>query len=259
MDSPPSRQLLLTIALTALVALAGCSGLPGMGGESGGGYGVAAENLDGETIDNESSARVTDDGSYTLERITTLNTSGDSVSYEATQETTVRVDFDAGRGIRERDSQIDLDSSQPPTSITYTDGTGTYRKEGTGENATYVTVEEESFVQPVNTSAFDQNFASLIDGIAWERGGSTTVDGVAVTRYDVGNVTNATAVLGQVNDIESVDGSLYVDSSGLVRKLSLQAEFTRNDGTIVANVTQTVTSVGSTTVKEPDWLSQAQS
>ena len=259
------RSVALVLGLAALVAMAGCSSLSGLGGggdggAAGNGYGVAAGDLDGETVDNASATVVESAGSYTLTTDVTSNSTRNDRAVQTAGTTTTRVDLDDERGIREQESTTTVGSqSRNTTVVVYTNETDTYGKQGTGEDATYGTASSGLPIRPVTVSGFDQNFASIVDGIEWSDGTEATVDGVAVTRYEASGVANASALLGPGASAEDVSGSIAIDGDGLVREFSLTLSFSSNDVTTTTDVTVRITDVGSTTVEEPDWLAQAQS
>jgi hypothetical protein len=265
MEKNAVRRVGLTVAVALLVGLAGCSGL-GLGGNGAGdGYGVSGDELDGTTLAESTAAGVESAGSYTTEQSSTVVGSQQGTEFTTEATTTTRVDFGAGQGFREsQQSQTSGDRSQEIATAVYTDGDTSYRQRTAGGNVTYDTQEGEpgglGGVRPVNVTAFDQRYAPIVDGIAWEEDGTEQTDGATVTAYAATGVENESQLgIGGDTTVEGVNGSLLVDSEGIIRGISLDYNIEAGESTTSLDAEITLTGVGSTDVEEPEWLSEAQS
>jgi hypothetical protein len=264
------KRLLLTAAVALLVATAGCSGLTGGDGTAdgtddgtnGSGYDVSGSDLDGQTLTETTSDAIESEGSFTLETDSTLSATQNGQQQTSITETSLRINLDDDRGIRNRSQTIDGGSgSQAQSAVVYTDGNTSYRKQTTQGETTYDQQEGEpqSFggIQPVNTDRFTQNYTGIVDGFSWEQTGSGEVGGVAVTEYSLtGSPDKETLGLGENTTIEGSSGTLSVDSEGVVRQINIAYTVTTEQGSSSIDATTTLTAVGSTTVEEPGWLSE---
>ncbi|MEF8785162.1 MAG: hypothetical protein V5A45_04455 [Haloarculaceae archaeon] len=267
MEQTRLRRLLLTATVALLVATAGCSGLTGDDGNSdgvsGSGYDVAGSDLDGQTLTDATSDTVESAGSFTVETTSTFTTSQGGQEQTSTSDSTLRVNLDDDRGIRNQTRTIDSgDGTREQSTVVYTDGSTSYRKQTAQGETSYDQQdgEPQSFggIQPVNTTAFAQNYTGIVDGFAWEQSGSSEVDGVAVTEYSLtGEPDRDTLGLGENATIEDASGTLYVDSDGAVRQADIAYTVTTQQGTTSIDATTHLSNVGSTTVEEPSWLSEA--
>lgn len=276
MNSTTLRRVVLTALLALLVATAGCNGLGGDGGTAsptaGGGddgtpattgsdYDVAGEELDGENLTDSTTTAVMDGGSYTTESTLTATTTQQGQEQTTTSNRTLRVDMDAGTGLREQSrTQAAAGDSQTQSVVVYTAGNTSYRKFGSGTQAQYDRQEgpPQQFgdIRPVNVTSFNENYTQIVDGFTWERNGTTTDQGTTVTTYSLTGVADK-EILGLGNaTIEETSGALRVDGDGVLREVSVAYTATGNATTSV-DLTTTVSDVGSTTVSEPDWTSQA--
>lgn len=280
----PLRNLVLVVVVATLAVTAGCNSV---------GSGQATETpaanatptatdtatptdgpetpesaLNGSELHDETASAVEDAGSYTstVDAVVVVNaTSGES---EITTNTTTQVDFDAGVGLRER-AQTTASSTLDQTIRTdvYTDGNTSYRRQNSSRGVTYDnqtgTPEGLGSFRPVNVTSYDQStyaLANLTDAFVWEENGTETVDGTTTTRYTITGVANAAPIVGQSEaNITASSGSVYVDSDGAVRRVTLAytLENEQAQATSTTELTFTLTDFGSTTVEEPDWLDQA--
>lgn len=269
MEQTRLRRLLLTATVALLVATAGCSSLTGGNGNgngdgaSGAGYDVAGADLDGQTLTTATSDSVESAGSFTVETTSTFTANQSGQEQTSTSDSTLRVNLDDDRGIRNQTQTIDTgDGTQEQSTVVYTDGTTSYRQQTAQGETSYDQQDgnPQSFggIQPVNTTAFAQNYTGIVDGFSWEQSGSSEVDGVAVTEYSLtGEPDKETLNLGENATIENASGTLYVDSDGAVRQADIAYTVTTAQGTTSIDATTTLTNVGSTTVEEPGWLSEA--
>ena len=264
------KRLLLTATVAVLVATAGCSGLTGGDGTTdgttdatnGSGYGVPGSELDGQTLTETTSDAIENAGSFTLETNSTLSATQSGQQRTSSSETSLRVNLDDDRGIRNRAQTIDGGSgSQAQSAVVYTDGNSSYRKQTAQGETTYDQQdgEPQSFggIRPVNTDSFTQNYTGIIDGFSWEQTGSGEVGGVAVTEYSLtGSPDKETLGLGENTTIEESSGTLSVDSEGVVRKANIAYTVTTEQGSTSIDATTRLSNVGSTSIDEPGWLSE---
>jgi hypothetical protein len=290
MDSTAVRRVVLTVAVALLVATAGCSGLGGgdgadgadgtngtdgasgtdggAGGTDGGdggdggdasGYGVAGGELDGTTLDNSTTAAVESAGSYTLTTAFSTNGTIQNQTYSTVASVTTSVDLEAAQGLSRTESTTTQGSrTSENTLVIYATSEGSYNRVGTGDNATYRTPDDR-FVRNINVTSFSEDYSNLIDAIAWEQVGTETFQGTGVTRYNVTSVANATALVGGSGSVNEASGSMLVDEEGVVRQISLSLRYEQQGSTTVQDVTVTLGDIGSTSVSEPGWVSEAQS
>ncbi len=266
MEKTRLRRLLLTAIVALLVATAGCSSLTGGNdgngdGASGAGYDVSGADLDGQTLTDATSETVESAGSFTVETTSTLTSSQNGQEQASTSDSTLRVNLDDDRGIRNQTRTIDSgDGVQEQSTVVYTDGTTSYRQQTAQGETSYDQQdgEPQSFggIQPVNTTAFAQNYTGIVDGFSWEQSGSSEVGDVAVTEYSLtGEPDKETLNLGENATIEDSSGTLSVDSDGVVRQADIAYTVTTEQGTTSIDATTTLSNVGSTTIEEPGWLS----
>jgi hypothetical protein len=259
MERTRLKRLLLPAMVALLVATAGCSALPG-GDSEAAGYDVAGSELDGQTITDTTTEAVEDAGSFTIETSSTVTTSQGGA--EQTGLSTIQVDLDDDRGIRNQTQSYSTENqTQEQISVVYTDGSTSYRKQTVQGETTYDQQEgpQQSFtgIRPVNTTAFTQNYTSIVDGFSWEQDGSGEVDGVAVTEYSLtGEPDKDVLNLPENATVEDASGALYIDSDGVLRQADIAYTVTTERGTTSIDATTTLTDVGSTSVEEPGWLSE---
>jgi hypothetical protein len=264
------KRLLLTATVALLVATAGCSGLTGddgtadgTDGASGAGYGVAGADLDGATLTTATGDAVESGGSFTLETASTLTQSRNNQTRTVTSDTSLRVELDDDRGIRNRTQTVESGTnSQKRTTVVYTSGNTSYLKQTAQGETTYDrqngTAQAFSAIQPVNTARFAQNYTAIVDGFSWEQSGSNELGGVAVTEYLVsGEPDKETLGLGGNTTIEDASGTLSVDSDGVVRQADIEYTVITAQGSASIDATTTLSDVGATGVAEPGWLSEA--
>ena len=261
------KRLLLTATVALLVATAGCSGLTGDDGTtddgSGAGYGAAGADLDGAALTAATGDAVEGGGSFTLETASTLTQSQNNQTRTVTSETSLRVELDDDRGIRNQTQTVEsATDSQERTTVVYTSGNTSYRKQTAQGGTTYDrqngTTQTFGAIQPVNTARFAQNYTGIVDGFSWEQSGSGEVGGVAVTEYSVtGEPDKETLGLGGNTTIEDASGTLSVDSDGVIRQADIDYTVVTAQGSASIDATTTLTQVGSTSVAEPGWLSEA--
>lgn len=104
---------------------------------------------------------------------------------------------------------------------------------------------------------------SLADVVQFTEVGRETVDGVSVVRYEANSLDAFDqSELGLDPGIEAVDASavLLVGTDGIVRSMEINVDaVTDQETTISVTTTSTWSDIGSTTVTEPDWVTEARS
>lgn len=246
----------LPIAVLVVVLLAGCAGADGdvaSRDDPDGTDSTDATGGDVTLVENQTAVLMAA-GSYTSVWEMASDTEGERVS---AMTYTHAVDYENERssfGMLMGDGgEATLDSE-----IFHADGT-TYRRYGTGEEATYVTSERE-FAPHDTLFSVESSFASGSDLEAFTAVGTETYDGVSVTRFERSD--RPSWVHNQAGDGEytwnSFDYVVLVDEDGVVRY-----ESWGGDGVDEAGVEHTIsfsyaiTGVGSTTIEDPEWLDAA--
>lgn len=258
---------MLVVAVAALAVLAGCTG--------GGGPSTATptnnttdspandtelepmEELNGSYLNNATTAAVEDGGSYTrntsyyYEINTTLQQSSSWAN------TTQRAEFDANRGVRQTTNTV---LSEPPvvsTSTIYTDENGSYARVNESQNISY---NSQSGLEVVNLTTYNQNYTFMTAAFEYEANGTETIDGTTTVRYTSTNLSDASYLGGGENvTVSNETSTLYVDADGVVRQAHVAYALEADRGTSETDLTITLTDIGSTTVEEPSWLSEATS
>lgn len=221
-------------------------------------------DLDGEELNDATAAAVEDAGSYTYAQ-NIFSVSETQRGQSRTQITrTTQVDFEAGQGLRVSERAISSPQyNQNGTTTVYTENNTSYRERVTSEGTNYSTQEGEPTgfggIVPVNTTGFNQNLSFVSDGVVWEENTTTTVDGDTVTRYDLAGVED-TSMFTRGSDARLTDigGTLYVDEDDVIRQVSIGYSVETDSGTSSTQVQFTLTDIGSTTVEEPEWTSDAE-
>lgn len=235
------RRLLVVGALCALVALAGCSGvLPG--GDEGG------ERLpNASTVIDDHRAALEAAGSFTYasRRAIEVNASGEFQQTQY-QRRVVRVDVDTGRYLLERDTPgrhvIEVYAAG--------NGTGYRRVDNRTAVATRPRHDAEYYVEHTT-------LRRLLTNVTLRSDGETTVEGTNVTEYvstDVEGFRRAFFAGRDTNlTVETAEVRLYRTDDGLVKRVTLLANFTQGDRKILFTQRVTIREVGTTTVERPAW------
>lgn len=267
----PLGKLLVIAGVAVLVGLAGCNtggnGTPTATGTDDATTDTAPEPLeeiDGEQLTNATAATIEEAGSYTLSQSGSFESSGPQGESSTDSNSTTRVDFEAERGIRET-SQTFTNANQTrelETSV-YTDGDTSYRQRNSSQGVQYASQTGDgtglSAIRTVNVTSFPQNYTAVTDGFEWEANGTETIDGTPTVRYTSTNVSDSSTFVGVENvTVRNASSTLYVDSDNVIRRASLEYTVEDNSTTYSIETTVTLTDIGSTTVEEPDWLSEAQ-
>lgn len=260
------RNAILVVVVAALAATAGCTG------GNGPGTATANNSTDGQTIEpmeqlngseltNATSAAAEDGGSYTVETDSYVLTNSSLGQSEGVTNTTTRVDFAADRGIRVSNQTSFGSPTGNGSIVVYTDGNTSYQRINSSRGVSYSVQTGTGFqIQPVNTTAYTQNYTGLTDAFEYEANGTTTVDGTTVVRYDSTNLTDASVFVGTNSNatVSNSSNTLYVDDDGVVRRVDLSYTVSSEAGSSRIDLTSTLTDVGSTSVEEPGWLDEAQ-
>ncbi len=221
-------------------------------------------DLDGEELNDATRTAVEDAGSYTHQSLF-LTASQTQRGQAVTRRTsTTQVDLEAEQGLRVSELSVDSPQSTQNSSTTvYTEGNTSYQQRITSEGTNYSTQEGEPTgfggINPVNTSGFSQNLTFVTDGLVWEENDTTTVDGDTVTEYTLAGLEDQDAFTeGTRATLTDISGTLYVDDDDVVRQVSLAYEAESRAGTSTTQIQLTLSEIGSTTVEEPEWTSEAE-
>ncbi|MFB6107097.1 MAG: hypothetical protein ABEJ70_09005 [Halobacteriaceae archaeon] len=272
------RRIPIAVVLSVLLLVAGCAGTTGDSGDgavptgttspdatsggAGGGDGGAGGD-DGLLLGDRQVEALRSAGSFTVtEHFTITNESGAQFGF-GQDGSVLQVDLENDASYAE--SRMAVPGSSGENSVeqlVYTgpDGVSLVRSE-TRMGDQVVTsyraydpgefgFDAEAFEWQGTAFQFDlRDYAP--DG--YREAGTDTVDGVPVTRYEADRSER------DPRSGESVDAtvSFAVDGDGLVREYDVTAHLTTEDGEGTMHYGYTVTDVGSTTVTEPDWLSEA--
>ena len=254
MSQSNTRLIALTAAIALLVLAAGCAG--SLNGGSEGGYDANGTELDGETLTNQTATAVESSGSYSLNSTATITGERQDQTVTSQTDEQRQVDFESDTGLRSSERTLSSnESTQSIAVVVYTNGSTSYRQQESGGEVSY-DVQEGGYTgagstTPVNTTGFAQNYTGFVDEFGWERNGTETVDGVTVTRY--------TATQNGTSDaIQDPSGHLLVDSDGVVREVSLAYTISQAGSPTNIELNIVLDDIGSTTVEEPGWVSDAQ-
>lgn len=254
MSQTNKRPVALTAAIALLAFTAGCAGF--LDGESDSGYEANGSELDGATLTNQTADAAESSGSYSLNLSKTLTAERQGETLTDRTDEEWRIDFESGTGIRSTEATQSVDGSDQSASVSvYTDGNTSYRRQNSSNGASY-DMQEGGYSTAggtawVNTTEFVQNYTGYVDEFGWERNGTQTVDGVTVTQYAV-TQNGTSAGLGNVS------GQMLVDGDGVVRELTLNYTLTNASPSTRVDLSIVLSDVGSTTVEEPDWVSEAE-
>lgn len=256
------RRTVLVVMVALLIGLAGCN--TGSPGPDEGGAPEPMEELDGEQLNNATGMAIQDAGSYTStteSEFSATDADGETVS---TATSTTRVDLENERGIRTANQTISGPRlNQASDTVVYTDGNTSYRRQNSSQGVSYDNQvgEPSGFgdIRPVNVTGYNQNFTFLTDAFEFEANGTTTVDGTETRRYDSTELVDSDVFAGPNNaTVTSASSTIYLGGNNAIRRIDLEYVLDTGDQTAETSVTLTVTDLGSTTIEEPGWLSEAQ-
>jgi len=286
MDQPPLRRAVLAVTVALLIVTAGCTGLSGDGAEnstatpttnatvtpaangsadnqSATSDNVTTVDLDGQQLTSATADNIVSAGSYTAHSNTTAVSTGPQGVSQSISNGTVRVDFDARRGVRVGSQTIDRPTLvENRSTAVYTDGTTSYRRQNTSQGVTYDSQTgdyvESGDIVPVNVTSLNRNYTIFTNAFVWTENGTETVDGVTTTRYTIVGISNSGSFTGNEDtSVQNASGAMLVDSDDTVRQVSLEYSVTTDTGTVTITTTTRFTDIGSTTVSEPSWVSAA--
>jgi hypothetical protein len=264
------RSSFVLVLVVVVVTTAGCSSLSGgtttpNNNETSSGYGVSGENLNGSAIQQSMEQRVEDAGSYTLTATSTLTSTRGNQTVTGDNEFTLRVDLGSEQGLLNAQT-APLRETGPinKTRAVFTDGNTSYQRlvrNGTVsyDRQTGPANGPDDFT-PIGVDEFDHQYEPLVDAFEWEANGTTQIDGVIVTTYTATGVQNKTDLnIQQSTAVSDPRASMAIDSNGIVRTYSASYSFGEGSDMTSIEVTQRIANIGTTTVSEPDWLSNARS
>lgn len=261
--SPRTKRVALVVGVVALVALAGCT--------SGG-----SDDTTTPTTNGTDMGQLASDHAAQIDAAQSLTTSQEIVVQQAQNDTTVT-------DTRQRITYFDLENSLGLENYTRTYSSA---QGEVVQSADTYTVNDETYLRsydsrigqtryfygqepynqseppsPLNfTSAGDVSFYEFMNASV-EAQGTTEFQGESVQRY----TANGTENLPNVTDLYSssfgtIDGAnatLLVTDDGLVRHMEIQLTGTSTGGQPLAvTIRLTASDIDSTTVQEPDWLSE---
>jgi len=217
----------------------------------------AGADINGTALTEGTAAVVEDAGSYTI----TSRLSQASQRSATVLNTTARVDFDARQGTRTTNLTVTGASFlENTTTVVYTADNTSYQRQANSSDVTYTVQQggpqtQSAGISPVNVTQFNTTFSRLADSYVWTENGTQTIDGVETTRYTLLRIDQSgTQSSGQVTEAR---GTLFVDDDDAVRAFETTTIVEGRAGTTRTTRTVRVTDIGSTTVEEPDWTSQA--
>jgi len=241
MDDRPRYIALLAAVLVVAVTTAGCVGMPASGPP----YDTP---IDAQTIASDHQAALDEAGSYTITANTSVSLGGANSAGEST--VVARIDETNQR------ANFSTTTAFGPISV-YVDDDTLYQR--IGDTDAQYQVQQRS----VNVSSIGSpDVAGTVSNYSFVANGSTTLNGDTVWRYEA-NATGENASLpqniGQTFGASTVDVTLYVRQDGLVVRQVTNTTIVDDSDQQLGSWRSTITysEVGSTTVEEPDWLSEA--
>lgn len=215
----------------------------------------AGADLDPTRLNAATAAAVEEAGSFTVRtRARTVGQSARGRTVSLSNSTT-RVDLDSSQGIRSSNrSSVGLPFGQNATTVVYTANGTSYRQQTTSDGVNYSTQQGTGAFRPVSVSSFNGNFALLTRGLVWTENGTRTIDGVTATRYTLRSVAESGDP--DAPAVTDARGTLLVDD-GVVRAAGYSIATASQRGSARTTFSYRLTDVGSTTVTEPDWTSEA--
>lgn len=221
------RAIAAVGALVVLGVLGGCLGL------GGGDDQVGPATFDGSSLDEHRQALVSAD-TYTVVR-----TDSGGVATEQT----IRVDR-AENVVRQEIRAHGIEQ------VSYVTSARTYTRARNTEGTVQYNVSGRPARPPGERTVADL----LPDDVGFERVGTTTVDGTRVATFeDVYSADVGPTRTPPGDRSDAFSATVFVRDDGLVKRLNV----TRETGLTRVQTTLTFTDLGSTTVREPDWLDEA--
>lgn len=273
------KRLLATVLVTALVALAGCAGGPlgGAGTDSGGPTASDGEALESETATVRSFAYPAGATPSGIENVTTLldaheaALSGSSVTLSGTtgfsaggsqNSATAGIEYTIEHEAASNETLTRVVGGSGDTFTSYlTAGTAAYRVDGS-DGVEYASA--EAAVDAPYAETAPRNFTgrgllrTILGSGEYNATDVVTRDGTELVRYDLETVASTPAGKLNIGRDTQVEGTLFVDSDGIVHEASLTATSGSDRGfSFGYEARATFSEIGSTTVEEPAWLDDA--
>lgn len=271
------KRIVVTLLVASLVLLAGCSGgtssptpteTPGTTGDTPTATDGSTDTPAGQTgtypagYEEAGVANATTAASTHREALTA--TDGFAVDYDATvttpnATTTVTYDQRVETGSREVVRRTNVTSGDVSGQVVryYVDDTVYFRSQQPGAETTYGNQSQRYAVSGFTGIEF---VSPALTDVSFGSSEVTTRDGTEVVVYSDATLDATDGLFGEDVDRANVSdfaATLVVGTDGIVRELSYAATVERRDGDRTVEVTVAVSGIGSTTVDEPSWLSQA--
>jgi hypothetical protein len=276
------KRVLVTLALTIVVAFAGCTG-----GFSGGeGTNTDAETDSGDQALDSNTATVTSFAYPAgatpsgIENVTTLldeheaALSGSSVTLSGTKGFTAGGSQSSASAGIEYTIQHEAASNETLTRVVgsgsgdtftsyVTGGTAAYRVNGSAgvQYGAVSTAVDAPFADTAPDSFTGRTLLRTILG-SGEYNATDVVDrnGTELVRYELETVVSTPDAKLNIGSDTEVEGTVYVDSDGIVHEASFSATSGSDEGFSFGYEASAVFSgIGSTTVEEPAWLGEVYS
>ncbi|MFD1588949.1 hypothetical protein ACFR9U_18375 [Halorientalis brevis] len=258
-----NRRTVALLVLAALTALSGCAGFlgadstetPTTNATAGSETPVHDLPLNSSTVLDANSAALTDAGSFTYHQNATVRLTGNESGIVNYKNVTGPTNLTTDRIFTHE--RIALQ----PRRDTYVDGNGTmYQRLWSSQDTAYrvkggATANATPYLEPP--------LRGHLSGLNFSAAGTSSVDGVTVDTY---TVTDLSQVDRQTHDTKvfpaqnlgSISVTVAIDRRGIVRSFDYHATGTNANGDALSyHLSLGYTDVGSTTVAEPEWLSEA--
>lgn len=255
------RAAVVVVALLAV--LAGCSGLPGAPGDT------STTTAPGDGAGTTTAGDGGGDGGsgeyppgYDKRGPTSMSTALQQ-HYATTQNMSYSVEFRFRRGSEfrgslatagERDALTAtfVGEGRPSQNFYLADGT-VYSRTNRPGNVSYKVAQRSYDAFRVQLTA--EPLKSMGD-VNWNHVGTVEQDGTTLHRYKPTGINTSRRAAPNPEAVNNLDGELLVDDRGVIYDYSLKADV---DGVGPVRYEYGISSVGSATVEEPGWVSEAQS
>jgi len=260
-----NRRTAALLLLAGLTALSGCAGFLGADStetptnNTTAGTGADAPvhdlPLDSSSVIDAHDAALTEAGSFTYQQNATVRLTGNDSRIVNYKNVTAPTNLTTDRIFSHE--RIALQ----PRRDTYVDGNGTmYQRLWSSQDTAYrvrggATANATTYLEPP--------LQGHLTGLNFSAAGTSTVDGVTVDTYTVTDLeqVNRTTHDPQVfpaQNLDTISVTVAIDRQGVVRSFEYQATGTNANGDSLGyHLSLGYTDVGSTTVAEPAWLSEA--
>lgn len=257
-----NRRTAALLALAALTALSGCAGF--LGGDS---VEPPTNNtteteppvhelpLNSSAVLDSHTSALTDAGSFTYHQNTTARLTGNGNGVVNYKNVTAPTNLTSDRIF----SHVRV--AAQPHRDTFVDGNGTvYQRLWSARDTAYV-VEDGA---TANTSHYvGPPLQGYLTGLNFSAAGTSTVDGVTVDTYTVSDPSQVDPgahdpQVFPARNLDSISVTVAIDRDGVVRSFDYHATGTNANGDKLGyHLSLGYTDVGTTTVAEPGWLSEA--